>query len=175
MSGSFLVILTGLPASGKTTLAMQLAGRYRVPLISKDLIKEALLDVIGAADAGASRRLSDASFRVLTEVADAILAAQGSCILDGNFRAGEHEPLLIPLLARAESSVQILCRIEEAERISRLRARARDRSRHRGHRDLEQAAAPSEARPDDRFLDLPGARILADARVIETLDVQLSR
>ncbi|MGH8284210.1 MAG: AAA family ATPase [Steroidobacteraceae bacterium] len=62
MTRSFLIIVTGLPASGKTTLARGLAARHRVPLLAKDLVKEPLLDALGAEDALASRRLSDASF-----------------------------------------------------------------------------------------------------------------
>ena len=41
-----LIMVNGLPGSGKTTLATQLADRLRVPLVSKDAVKEALLEVV---------------------------------------------------------------------------------------------------------------------------------
>ena len=46
-----LLLVTGLPATGKTTLARLLARRFTAPLLAKDVIKEPLLDVLGAADA----------------------------------------------------------------------------------------------------------------------------
>lgn len=159
MTRSFLIIVTGLPASGKTTLARGLAARYRVPLLAKDLVKEPLLDVLGAEDALASRRLSDASFLVLAAIATELLRAGGSCIIEGNFRTGEHEALLRPLLGECGVAAQVLCRVDESERIARLRARLHDARRHRGHRDVEQADASAAGRSADAFLDLPGERL----------------
>jgi predicted kinase len=173
MQRSFLIIVTGLPASGKTTLARSLAERYGVPLIAKDLIKEPLLDVLGAPDAAASRRLSDASFRILAAVAAEVLQKSGACAVEGNFRSGEHEPLFHPLARDARTLAQVLCRAEEEERRERLRARQHDPHRHRGHRDLEQAAQSAGPASCDAFLDLPGERLMADAMLIERLDVVL--
>jgi predicted kinase len=173
MRDSFLVIVTGLPASGKTTLAMQLATRYGVPLLAKDLIKEPLLDTLGASDATESRRLSDASFRIAAAVAAEIVRAGASCILEGNFRAGEHESLVAPLLRDARSFAQVLCRIDEDQRLARLRVRRTDRARHPGHRDLEQAEAAGATQPRDDFLDVPGARLLAGPSVLAQLDAIL--
>ncbi|MEJ0098294.1 MAG: AAA family ATPase [Pseudomonadota bacterium] len=49
MTGGALrwVLVTGLPATGKTTLANTLAKRYAVPLLAKDAFKERLLDASG--------------------------------------------------------------------------------------------------------------------------------
>ncbi|SEF17618.1 AAA family ATPase [Jiangella alba] len=49
----YLVLVNGLPGAGKTTLATQLAPALTAPLLSKDAIKEALADVVGAAPASA--------------------------------------------------------------------------------------------------------------------------
>jgi predicted kinase len=150
-----LIIVTGLPATGKTTLARELATRLRVPLLAKDAIKEPLLSALGASDRAQSRRLSDASFAVLFTLAHELAAAGVDAIIEGNFRPGEHEAALCSSSARI---AQVLCSAPEPERLARLAARAADPSRHAGHRDAEQAqlAVPAGA---ENFLDLPGARL----------------
>ena len=45
-----LLIVNGLPGSGKTTLSRELAPRLGLPLISKDDIKELLFDQLGWSD-----------------------------------------------------------------------------------------------------------------------------
>jgi predicted kinase len=158
-----LLVITGPPASGKTTLARLLAPRYTLACLEKDTIKEPLLDVLGATDAAAAHRLSDASFAVLFALARAQLEAGCGMLIEGNFRAAEHAPVLRALVARTlqadpveRASAQILCRTDESLRRQRLAARAHDPARHPGHRDLEQSAAPTHGA--DEFLDLPGQR-----------------
>ena len=96
--GVFLV--TGLPATGKTTLARSLARALQLPLLSKDVIKEPLLEVLGAPDPASSRSLSDPSFALLFALAQEQLALTGAVVLEGNFRPGEHEGAIRTLLAR---------------------------------------------------------------------------
>jgi predicted kinase len=162
--GVFLV--TGLPATGKTTLARALALALAVPMLAKDGIKEPLLQILGAADRAASRRLSDASFAALFALADAQLAAVGAVVLEGNFRPGEHEPALRALLARhASRCTQVLCRVPEPLRQARLKARAADAARHPGHRDAVWVSTAGTGA--DGFLDLEGPRYLHDGAMID--------
>jgi predicted kinase len=165
MESPRLIIITGLPATGKTTLARELAQLLQVPLIGKDMVKEPLLDVLGAGNRAHSRRLSTASFAVLFALARELLMSCGSVILEGNFRNGEHErPILdaLPGGSRPAAAIaQILCQVEESQRLERLRGRATDPARHAGHRDAQIALAA--AHDGSEFLDLPGKRIAIDA------------
>jgi predicted kinase len=169
-----VIVVTGLPGAGKSTLAADLAVRYRLPLLAKDFIKEPLLDVLGAADAAASRRLSDASFAALFRFAAEWAGGGHSFILEGNFRSGEHEAPLRETLGAADVA-QVLCRVPETERLARLAAREGDSSRHAGHRFGERLSATgcgvSNMVPpgvlagrtgSDAFLDLPWPQFLHD-------------
>lgn len=63
---SIAVVITGLPASGKTTLGRQLAARFGWAFVDKDDVLEALFESTSVRDTNDRRRLSresDALFR----------------------------------------------------------------------------------------------------------------
>jgi predicted kinase len=122
---ALLVLVTGPPAAGKTTLAGPLAAALGLPLIGKDLIKEALFDALGTGDRAWSRRLGAASYEVLFAVAGALPAA----VLDANLG-----PEAVPRLRAFDADlVEVFCRCPPAEVERRFAARAP--SRHPGHVD----------------------------------------
>ena len=107
MDAPLLVVVTGPPAAGKTTVARELAARLRLPLIAKDKIKEALFDGLGTGDAQWSQRLGPPTFGVMLALAEESLRAGASLVLEANFvRGGEVAARLAALPARF---VQVQC------------------------------------------------------------------
>jgi predicted kinase len=179
-----LILITGMPGTGKSTLAGSLARHLGVPLICKDTIKEPLLDVIGAADRAESRRLSDASFAVMFALARDCLRAGTDLILEGNFRPGEHESALSALIDDANATdrnddesaedvlvTQVLCRAPEHVRISRLKTRSTDPSRHPGHRDADLAVDVTLPDPVAGFAAGHVADVAADPAIDVVADL----
>jgi hypothetical protein len=106
-------------------VAEPLAAALGLPLIGKDLIKEALFDALGTGDRAWSRRLGVASYEVLYAVAGALPAA----VLDANL-APEAAPRLRAL---DPHPIEVFCRCPPAEIERRFAARAPHR--HPGHVD----------------------------------------
>lgn len=162
MKAGRVIVVTGLPGAGKSTLAHELGRRYRLPVLAKDFIKESLLDVLGATDAEHSRKLSDASFAAMFRLAAEWGREGHSFILEGNFRPGEHEAPLREVLASVQI-VQLLCRVPEPERLAHLAARENDPARHAGHRFGERKSAAVSAtgtNAGDAFLDVVSDRFV---------------
>ena len=57
MTRPLLIVVTGAPCAGKTTLARRIAETFRLPLIAKDDIKESLFDSLGWKDREWSKQL----------------------------------------------------------------------------------------------------------------------
>ena len=74
-----VVVVTGLPASGKTTLSRRLSEALRLPLLSKDLVKESLFDVLGVNDRAWSLQLGAATMEVLWSL---LRECPGGAVLD---------------------------------------------------------------------------------------------
>lgn len=126
-----LVIVTGMPSSGKTTVAEGLARRLGLPLIAKDTIKESLYGSVGAVDVVASAALGDAAYALIFALAGAMLESGVSLIVEANFfRSQAPQFAALP----EHRLVQIHCHAPLEVVLQRYAAR----ERHAGHHDAEK-------------------------------------
>lgn len=165
MAHPIAIIVTGLPGSGKTTLATRLAADLRLPLLSKDLIKEALFDTLGCGDLLWSQQLGRASIAVLYAMIEAQLKAARSCVVECAFHAAHANAELGALAARYPVEfIQIYCTTACEVLAERIRARAANGARHPGHHDLLTVAEVEALarRKTIDALDLDGLRLDVD-------------
>jgi len=127
-----LVIVSGIPGSGKTTLAAPLAAGLGIALISKDTIKESLFDVLGTGSLEWSQSLGRASHVIMYRLA----AFAPSAVLESHFWRHKAET---ELEALGNLAVQVYCRCPVELAVQRYRARAQRPDRHPGHLAEHQA------------------------------------
>ncbi|MBN1121179.1 MAG: ATP-binding protein [Anaerolineae bacterium] len=131
-----LVVITGAPCTGKSSIARSLAERLSLPLIEKDAIKEQLFDSLGAGDRDWSTRLSRASFDLLYTFAELALRAGPGCIVEGNFKPVEETQHFKTLIKSTGCEVvQVYCHSSAKVVWARHSRRAIQRHRHPGHVD----------------------------------------
>lgn len=131
MTVPLLVVVTGMPSSGKSTVAEGLAGRLALPLVAKDEIKESLYASIGAESVAASARLGAAAYALIFDLARAMLASGVSLIVEANFFR-DQEPAFAAL--PEHQLAQVHCQAPLAVLLDRYA----NRSRHAGHHDAEK-------------------------------------
>ena len=120
------VVVSGAPASGKSTLARQLAPALGLPLLAKDTLKDGLLNVLEAPDVATSEQLGLASVEALIAVA----AEAGSCLVESVW----HRSRAVGQLSRLPGAVvEVFCSVPADV----LQRRYHDRSgtRHAGYFD----------------------------------------
>jgi predicted kinase len=122
-----LVIVCGPPAAGKTSLAARIGRHFGLPVISKDAIKEALMDHLGG-----EPRVGSAAFAVQFAVARELLASGNGLVLEGAFFRDQTELVNIASLGQTVI-ISLECTLEALER--RYVARLNDR--HPSHRGLD--------------------------------------
>jgi len=134
-----LIIINGLPGSGKTTLGKRLAQDLSVPVFSRDGIYETLYDALAGETNVLPASIGAAAFSLLYQVAGSILSAKQAVIIEGFFgRSNLRTAEFVALQSRTDfEPLQIVCKADGDVLIERILARAHSGDRHAGHSDLE--------------------------------------
>ena len=112
------VVVSGPPASGKTTLARAIAPALGLPLIAKDTIKQALMSVLPVPDIETSRLVGTASVAALYAVA----AETAGAVLESVWHRSR---ALADLRGLPGNIVEVFCRCDSSIAARRYALRAR--------------------------------------------------
>ena len=132
-----LVIVTGPPASGKTTIAREIGRFLRIPTFHKDDFKERLANTVPGSGLEWSRNLGSSAYEMLFLVGQTMVESGSSCLLEANF----HPDLSIHRMERIANSArvaQVVCSGAEDVLMRRYFERHRSGGRHPVHLDLDE-------------------------------------
>lgn len=167
----FLVLVTGPPGAGKTSVARPLAERLRLPLVCKDDLKEILFDSLGWGDRARSRAVSDAAYELMFYWAGVELAAGRSLMLEANFRPEAGDRLEKIGREHPFRFLQVHCFADPTMLVARLTRRATEGLRHPGHVDSETLEEMIE-KIQPEVLPVPGPVIEVDSTDVDLIDVE---
>ena len=119
-----LVIVSGAPGSGKTTLAPLLADRLPLPLLAKDRLRQIFRDAFNADTRDEVNRLLTPGFVVFYELIAELLRSGVGVVAECNFHRGISEPEMRPVAALG-TTVIVHCQVDRALSYQRFIARHR--------------------------------------------------
>jgi predicted kinase len=122
-----LIVVSGAPGTGKSTVAAAVATEFGLPLLSLDEIKEALADVLGTGGEDWSNQVGDAA----AEVVFRLCAAFPDAVAEGWWRRARRERAVREFAGAAE----VFCHCDPELATARMRARLQT-GRHPIHRDV---------------------------------------
>jgi len=142
MSEPIVLLVTGPPCSGKSSIARSLAARLVLPYLNKDAIKVSLYKSLDWRNPAMARGANEATYPLLFLFAEALLQAGQSFIMESNFRPAAMNARIRGLLARhGARALQIHCSAPVPVLMGRFRVRWTKGHRHPGHADNVHAPA----------------------------------
>jgi predicted kinase len=136
MTKPLVIVVTGPPGSGKTTIGRRIAAALHLPFFHKDGIKELLFDSLGWSDVAWSKRLGAASYAILYQIIEAQLQASASFVVESNFHPTYDNERFVALHNTfVFAPFQVFCTADGDVLYERFKERSASGKRHPGHRD----------------------------------------
>lgn len=135
-----LIVVSGPPGSGKTTLAHALAAAIPCPAICRDEIREGLIHTHPERSAEQDRELMFRTNEVFFAAAKLFIQAGVTAVVEAAFQHRLWHPGLEPLIGLADMRV-VRCSVEEDVARERIRGRVAQVAGRSAHHDAQFLAA----------------------------------
>ena len=147
-----VILILGLPGSGKTTLSRKIADALLLPLLSRDELKLLVMDNVGWRDREWSKKVGKASYDLLDYIMVQQIKTKHSFIIESDFRPEFATDTFQALQHQyGFNCLQIICRARPEVLIARWQNRAQVDPRHpsntegtEGIKDLQASIALGE-------------------------------
>ncbi|HEY2520201.1 MAG TPA: AAA family ATPase [Streptosporangiaceae bacterium] len=158
-----LIVVSGMPGAGKTTLAHRLAAAVGCPAVCRDEIKEGLVQAVPDFTAGRDDEFSRAANTVFFDMIGILVRAGVTTVAEAAFQDRLWRPGLEPLQELARLRV-VHCVVDPELALARSLQRRADGRLRRAHADPTPAEAGAylDRLRAFRRIDLPVPLIEAD-------------
>jgi predicted kinase len=109
MNQPLLIVVTGCLASGKTTLAHILSAKINCPLISRDELKEGLINTLNVEQIKLEKSVDLHVYETFFETIDLLISNQISLVIEAAFQDKLWRPKLLNLLGKATIKI-VICK-----------------------------------------------------------------
>lgn len=129
----YIILIAGMPASGKTTFAKRLSEELQIPMVSKDEIKEILFDTVGFHSREEKVALGVGSMNIMYLFTESLMRTNKLIILENNFE-NISKPKLQELINKYHyTPITVLFDGDMKTIYNRFIERDKSPTRHRGH------------------------------------------
>ncbi|QQS23368.1 AAA family ATPase [bacterium] len=167
-----IILVNGLPATGKTTIATKIAGHLQWPIFRKDDIKEQLADRLNEFNLESSHRLGLVSRVMLRYITEQLSRSNSNFIIDSNFSNGVQTDEFINMMKNARHRIiEVFLHTDGEVLYERFRDRIKDRhpihlEHFQGFEDFRETISKGSLQP----LSLDGIVIRVDTTDFSKLD-----
>ena len=129
----YCILVSGLPASGKSTAAKLISEKFGIPCFSKDSIKECLFDTIGFSCRAEKNKLNLAATETLYYIAEQFMKNKLPFVLENNFETKTSRGIIDLVDRYCYRAISVALTGDYKKIYERFCERQHSPYRHRGH------------------------------------------